>query len=280
MTEGRLVQIDDTSLFVEERGDGYPVLVLHGGPGVDHHVFAGYLDPLTDRCRLVFVDQRAHGSSPSAPEETWTLPRLAQDVIMLARALGLERYAVLGHAFGAHVALQNAVDYPGMAAQTILVGGLPSAKYLRVIERNLERLEPEEIRDRVARALERAPGIDSPEAFASYVRDVTPFLFADPEDARIPGHLERTAATIYSPAWLHRDTAGIEVEERLAEVAAPVLAVTGRFDRVHTPTGSKVIAAGVPRAELEVFERSGHLPFVEEPERFVETIANFLERYP
>ena len=53
------------------------------------------------------VDQRGQGRSDPAPERTWTLERMAQDVIMLARALGLRRYAVLGHSYGAFVALQN-----------------------------------------------------------------------------------------------------------------------------------------------------------------------------
>jgi hypothetical protein len=44
--EGELVRIDDTSLFVVERGNGYPVIVLHGGPGLDHHEFADYLGKL------------------------------------------------------------------------------------------------------------------------------------------------------------------------------------------------------------------------------------------
>ena len=53
MTEhdGRHVDIGDVRLWVVERGpaDGYPVLVLHGGPGLDHHMFGDYLDPLLHR---------------------------------------------------------------------------------------------------------------------------------------------------------------------------------------------------------------------------------------
>ncbi len=85
--DGELVRIDDTSLFVVERGSGHPVIVLHGGPGLDHHEFADYLDPLTDEFRLLLVDQRANGRSERPPESTWTLERMAQDVIMLARAM-------------------------------------------------------------------------------------------------------------------------------------------------------------------------------------------------
>ena len=123
---GRLVRIDDTSLWVAERGpqDGLPLLILHGGPGLDHHEFADYLDPLSDRgIRMVLVDQRAQGRSEPCDPTTWTLERHAQDVIMLARAMRLQRYAVLGHSYGAFVALQNAVDYPGMTAATIISCG-------------------------------------------------------------------------------------------------------------------------------------------------------------
>ena len=128
--EGRQVDLPDTSLHVVEVGtdDGYPLVVLHGGPGLDHHEFGDYLDPLASRgYRLVLVDQRSQGRSAPSPESTWTLEKMADDVVFLARALGLERYAVLGHSYGAFVALQNAVDFPGMAAQTIVSSEVPGA---------------------------------------------------------------------------------------------------------------------------------------------------------
>src|SRR5437899_3729282 len=105
-TTGRLVDIGDTRLHVVERGAGYPVILLHGGPGLDHHEFADYLDPLTDEHRLLLVDQRAQGRSAPADPATWTLGQMAADVVSLARALELPSYAVLGHSFGAFVALQ------------------------------------------------------------------------------------------------------------------------------------------------------------------------------
>ena len=158
--DGELVRIDDTSLFVVERGSGYPVIVLHGGPGLDHHEFADYLDPLTDEFRLLLVDQRANGRSERPPESTWTLERMAQDVIMLARAMHLDRYAVLGHSYGAFVALQNAVDYPGMAAQTIVSGGIPSMKFLAAVEANLNAFEPVALREQVIASWARGAGGD------------------------------------------------------------------------------------------------------------------------
>ena len=91
---GRLVEVADTKLYVEERGEpsGFPLLVFHGGPGLDHTWFGDYLDPLTEsgRYRLVLADERASGRSDrTAPYQTWTLERMAQDVSDLAASLGV-----------------------------------------------------------------------------------------------------------------------------------------------------------------------------------------------
>jgi proline-specific peptidase len=280
--EGELVRIDDTALFVVERGSGHPVIVLHGGPGLDHHEFADYLDPLTDEFRLLLVDQRANGRSERPSESTWTLERMAQDVIMLARALGLPRYGVLGHSYGAFVALQNAVDYPGMATQIIVSGGVPSMKYLEVVEQNLNAFEPVDLREQVIASWAREPDVRTEEEFAQLMADQFPFHFADPLDPRIADYLERTNDTVYSPEMLRASSAngygGIEVEDRLGEVTSPMLVLTGRHDRTCTVEASEAIASGVPNAELRIFERSGHMTFVEEPELYIATVRSFLER--
>ena len=88
MGEGRLIDVGDTKLFVNERGapDAFPLIVLHGGPGLDHHMFGDYLDPLVDdgRFRLLFVDEGCQGRSDrSAPRNTtpsrWLLTRSCGD---------------------------------------------------------------------------------------------------------------------------------------------------------------------------------------------------------
>ena len=258
------------------------MIVLHGGPGMDHHEFGDYLDPLADRHRLLLVDQRSQGRSDRTPERTWTLERMAQDVVMLARSMQLRRYAVLGHSFGAFVALQSAVDFPGMAARTIVSAGVPSMRFVRVtVERELAAFAPPELREQVVASWEREAEATTSEDVASILRDQWPFQFADPKDPRIDDYVGRTSGARYDAGVLRHfaDTGygGIEVEDRLADVVSPVLVLAGRHDRTCPPAAATAIADGVPDGRLRVFERSGHMAFVEEQEAWLREVRTFLE---
>lgn len=280
---GGLVDIGDTKLFVEERGAGYPIVILHGGPGLDHHMFGDYLDALTDTYRLVLVDQRSQGRSERAPEDTWTLPQMAADVSALAAALELGRYAVLGHSYGAFVALEHAVGFPGAAAQTIVSAGLPSVRFLSEIDRELERFEPASLRRRVMESWERERTVRTQEEAAQLWSDQLPFHFADPVDPRIEEYERRTAGIVHAPDVIRHFAAqtygGIDAEDILDRVTQPVLAIVSRHERTCPVEGSEIIAKGVPNGELVVLERSAHMSFAEETEAYVAAVRDFLDRH-
>ena len=282
---GTSVRIDDCSLWVVERGpaDGFPLIVLHGGPGLDHHEFADYLDPLCDDgVRSLLVDQRAQGRSEPTPPGTWTLERMAQDVIMLALALKLRRYAVLGHSYGAFVALQNAVDYPGQALATVVSGGVSSVRDLEGVAGALEAFEPLELREQVASSWERESSVTTPDEVGRLLHDQMPFHFRDPRDPRIAEYERRSAGAVYAPEVLRHfaiaEYGGIALQDRLVDVTQPVLVLAGRHDRVCPVGASERMAQLLPRAELHVFEGSAHMTFVEEPDRYLEVLREFLAR--
>lgn len=282
-TNEHLIDIGDTRLNVAERGEGYPLLVFHGGPGLDHHEFGDYLDALCDQFQLILVDMRAQGKSDICPESTWTLEQMAKDIVLLANALNLKKYAVLGHSFGAFVVLQNAVDFPGHAAQTIVSGGIPSARFLSVVQENLQKLEPADVREKVIASWDREARVQTQEEFAELMRDQMPFHFGNPLDLRLAEYEERTKDTMYAPAMLRHfstnDYGGIEVEDRLGNVTQPVLVCTGRLDRVCTVPAAEAMAKGLPDAELAIFENSGHMTFVEENELYLKVVREFLNEH-
>ena len=95
---------DGYRMAIEEVGAGLPLIVLHGGPGMDHTGFRPYLDPLGEDFRVLYVDERGQGRSDRTEPALLSLDVFARDVDLLAEALGLEHYALLGHSFGAIIA--------------------------------------------------------------------------------------------------------------------------------------------------------------------------------
>jgi pimeloyl-ACP methyl ester carboxylesterase len=276
-----LVDVGDTRLHVSERGAGATALiVLHGGPGLDHTEFGHYLDALGDAFRLLLVDERAQGRSDPAPPETWTLEQHARDVDALAIALGLERYAVLGHSYGAFVALQHAIDFAGRPVATIVSSGIPSARFLAHVGHELETFEPADLRDQVRSSWAREAHARMPEDVAHIISDQLPFHFADPRDPRIDDVRAAMADARFSPDVLRAAATdgygAIEVEDRLGDVTHPVLVLAGRHDRVCTAAAAEAIADGIPGARLRTFEHSAHMAFVEENAAYLTAVSEFL----
>jgi proline iminopeptidase len=283
---GRLVPVHDTHLFIVERGDAdaLPLFVLHGGPGLDHTMFGDYLDPLGARYRLVFVDGRGQGRSDrdSSPA-SWTLEQHASDVSAVAAALGVEDYAVLGHSYGAFVALQHCADAPGAAIATVVSGGSPSMRFLDEVAKGLAVFEPEELRAQVTASWEHEATVATDDECRQLLTDQLPWHFADPRDPRIAEYAAKMTHMRYSAAVLRAASLeggglSIEVEDELPHVPQPLLACTGRHDRTCVPAASERIAELVPNSQLHIFENAGHMTFVEQPEDYVRVVGDFLDR--
>ena len=283
---GRHVDIGDTRLWVEERGnpDGLALIVLHGGPGLDQTMFGAALDPLGDATRLLLVDQRAQGRSEASDPATWSLTQMAADVSALARALGAERYAVLGHSFGAMVALQHAVDFSGQPVATIVSSGVPSERYLMAfVEHNLASFEPVELREQVTSSWAREATARDADEVLEIITDQLPFHFADPRDPLIAQMAADLEQGVYSADVLRHFAAegygALDVEDQLGTVRHPVLVLVGRHDRTCSPEAGEAIAAGIPGAELGVLEGAGHMTFLEENAAYLRLVSDFLGRH-
>jgi proline iminopeptidase len=286
---GRLVEVADTKLYVDERGDpaAFPLLVFHGGPGLDHTMFADYLDPLTGdgAYRLVLVDERAGGRSErSAPPDTWTLERMAQDVSDLADGLGVrDGYATLGHSYGAFVVLQHAVDHPGEPRATIVSAGMASARWLDRVEQELAEFEPVALREQVTSSWAREAEVQTQDEADALMADQMPFHFREPQGAALAEYVRRTRGRArYAPDVIRhfavQNYGGIEVEDRLGAVTHPVLVMAGRHDRTCSVGASEQMAPQLPDSQLVVFENSAHMMFAEEQDRYVATVREFLDR--
>jgi pimeloyl-ACP methyl ester carboxylesterase len=266
---------DGGSLFVKELGDGFPLIVLHGGPGMDHTMFRPYLDPLADDFRVLYVDQRGQGRSERVDPATLSLEVFARDVSLLAEALSLDEYAVLGHSFGAIVTTWHAVNLGTATAYVISGGGDSSDKLLADVEASLQAMGEAGIP--IADSWEQEQTVETDEELKELLRVQMPFHFAGDPPA---GYGEETIGT---PGVLrHFANVGygdFDFTPDLGRVEKPTLLVVGEKDRTTTTRAARVLHHGIAGSELVVVPGAGHMSLVEAQDEYLEAVRGFLRRY-
>lgn len=278
-TYARTVTVRDESLFVDVVGGGYPLALMHGGPSADHWTLSVF-DRLADRFTLVHYDHRCNGRSAGAPVTSMTWENLTADADALRARLGFAKWAVLGHSFGGHVALEYALRYQRNLSHLVLLDTGGDSRWSREEAPRLlaERGYPAAKVDLVRRWFsgEFTPG----DYFSIFMRigDIYayhPLLGTVQALAHGAWRTKsRPEALIFAGRHLLKDWT---VMDRLGEIAVPTLVLAGRDDVLFPPRCQHELAAGIPGARLEFIERAGHNPHDERPAEVMRAVREFIE---
>jgi proline-specific peptidase len=262
-------------------GPGVPLLLLHGGPGGGHD----YLEPLGvlgDERPVVFYDQLGCGKS-DIPDDTslWTIERFVAEVDAVRKGLGLKRVHLLGQSWGGWLAIEYMLGKPKGIVSLTLASTSPSSRSFIEGARELVQKMPGDTHKTIERC-EAEGTTDSPEYQAACM------VFYQNHLCRMqpwPEPLVRSMANVFaSPVYGHmwgpneftctgnlKDWAR---EDRLAEIQAPTLITTGRYDEMVVPIG-EMMHARIPNSELRIFEESSHSAHAEEPELYAQVLRDF-----
>jgi len=274
-----LLPVRDTQLFCDVIGNGQSILAFHGGLGLDHQYLRPWLDPLSDSARIVFFDLRGHGQSGG--RDTLSVAdhaTLCADADCLRDQLTSDPVVIFGHSYGGFLALEYALRYPQHVAGLVLCSTSASAAHAAIaVELAASRGMPTALAE-LQRTL--AKPVDSDADFAESWRTVLPLYFHTDDPKRTAAAFAGTifSAEGYNRAFFHW-LAGFDVRDRLSEIEAPALVLSGTDDWIMSPElAGNQLAQGLPHGELVVFERSGHFPFIEETERFTAVMRRWLEK--
>ena len=271
-----LAPLGDTSLWIRRRGHGPLLLTVHGGLGFDHTSFVPWLDPLAAGHTLVHADLRGNGRSPRPAPDAWAAIDHATwvaDLDRLRASLGHDRLVLLGHSYGAFLALDYALAHPDRLAGLILCGAAPSFTHVDRVAANAV-ARGGDLGVAFLQAL--AAPIPDDATFATLFPPFLPLYFHEPARAR--GFF---ADTRFSAAALNRSLGQLvatwDVTARLPEITAPTLVLVGDDDFItpRDPCADRLLA-GLPRASLAVLPGAGHFPFAETPEPFLAAVDAFL----
>jgi len=250
---------------------------LHAGPGLDGSIFFPWLTPLADRFTLIAPDMRGHGLSTGGDPAGWSIQRLAADVTALTVALELDDFALLGHSFGAVVALGHAIYESRPSSRLVLSCGVAHDGVYDQLEDSISTFEPAALRERIAAAFEAESHVFTLGDCHAVWSAQLPFFLGDPGGPLRAELGERWREVRYSTeAIKHPDWGAFDVRSRLGELARPVLVIAGEHDRITPPWAARELATPIPDARLEVIAGAGHFPFAERPEEYVRLVDGWL----
>jgi len=274
----------DARIFYEVKGTGDLILVIHGGPGLDHRYLRPGLDVLGAHHALVYFDQRGTGRSEvDVGPGTITVEGFVADLEAVRRALGHARVHVLAHSFGSQIALAYARTHPTRVRSLVLLNPVdPGVRFGAETQRR--RAEARTPGDAAALAelttSERYEARD-PATLEEVFRVAFRPAMRDPDRVRELdlSQSERTAANGQDVARLLGSAlSGASGWARLGDVAVPTLVVHGRYD-LPPVAMSEALVRAIPHATLEILE-TGHFPYVEDPEGLAAVVTRFLSGLP
>ena len=127
----------DISLYYEEKGSGFPLIMLHGN-GEEHGYFEHQTDCFAENYRVIAIDTRGHGRSPRGEGE-FSIKRFADDLYGFMTEHGIEKAHILGFSDGGNIAITFALKHPKMIEKLIVDGAnLYPAGVKRRIQRPIE----------------------------------------------------------------------------------------------------------------------------------------------
>jgi L-proline amide hydrolase len=267
-----------------------PLVVLHGGPGAVHD----YLLSLSDLARVgravVFYDQLGNGRSTHFPDrgaDFWTVELFVCELHNLVDSLGIrDRHHVLGQSWGGFLAQEYALTRPAGLRSLVLADTAASFPEFVAAANELRADLPPEVEAALRRHEEAGTTEDPAYAEACqvfYQRHVCRLDPWPPELVEAFAWIERDPTvyhTMNGPSEFHvigsiRDW---QAKDRLASIDVPTLLVSGRHDEA-TPALQETLRDGIRDAEWVLFDHSSHTPHLEERERYMHVVGEWLARH-
>jgi proline iminopeptidase len=277
------VQRPEVQLGYETFGNksaAVPVIVVNGGPGLSHaYLMVNDLWQRVAAHRLVVLyDQRGTGASKKlkagAPQ---SMDAQVADLDAIRATLALDKVAVVGDSYGGMIAMAYGAAHPEHVARLVLSdSAAPSWKALVHVLPDVFP-DQEEKGELEAKRLSSDPAAAAQAGLVNHMR----MIFYSPE--RRDAYLAHMGDLGFVPAVsqaVQQATAELDMSAKLAEFRFPTLIITGRYDMNVAPLTAWRMAHAIAGAQLVFFEKSGHLPSYEEPDKYLEVLEAFLNGTP
>ncbi|MDA1016700.1 MAG: proline iminopeptidase-family hydrolase [Planctomycetota bacterium] len=263
-------------------GNATPLLVLHGGPGIPSD-YLSRLSKLSDERPVVFYDQLGCGKSDRPTDKSlWKTERFVEELATVRQKLNLEEVHILGHSWGTMLATDYMLTKPSGVRS--LIFSSPSISIPRWLDdANKFRAQLPADVQAVLKKHEDAGTTDSEEyqnAVTEYYKLHVCRIFPFPPE--MESALKNAGMDVYLTMWGPSEFFGIgnlkdyDRSSRLKEITVPVMFTAGHYDEA-TPETAGFYQSQIPGSSLVIFENSSHMAMLEETDRFIQVVRDFLK---
>ncbi len=257
-------------IFVKEIGTGPALVFVHGGPGDNHMNFMPYAASLAQDFRVILYDQNDAGKSKSAKPGAHTADREVETLEFLRKELGLEKLSIVAHSWGTILAQFYALKYPQNVERLLLMAsiGTSFSNYMQFAQNLQQKFTPEDIQ-RMQQAAQK-PDFTPKDHLEIYL----PYYFHDPKN------IAKMSATEIN-FGVNREIIG-DISQRFNFTAKgesfsfPIMVLQGASDLL-TINDLKPVFSNYPNVQFTEADKSGHWPFVEQPELTTSVIKKFFK---
>jgi proline iminopeptidase len=275
--------INGTQLYCKSIGTGVPLVILHGGPGLDHSYLLPQMATLADTYELIFFDQRGCGKSSVRLDSTaMTLDALVEDIDRVRDAYNLNTINLMGHSWGGLLAMFYAIKHGDRLNSLILVNSTPPTSELQAASYRLfaQRRSREDSLEQAALMETEGFKRRDPAAMEKFFR----ILFRASFRYRF---MSDTLTLKFPPDYAARSTLIANLAKdphlktynllsQLETITCPVLIIGSDYDIVP-PESNELIHAHIKGSRYVVMKNCGHFPFIEAPTQFFPAVRSFLE---
>jgi proline iminopeptidase len=257
-------------------GSATPVIVANGGPGLSHiYMMQNDAWPRIARHRqVIFYDQRGTGKSKRVnPDASWGMDAQVADMEAVRAKFGFPKFDLVGDSYGGLLAMAYAAAHPEHVERLILSDSAAPAW------KDIVRVLPDVFPDVLEQIATREKNSTPADAADQRIRDHFLMLFYSEanRDAYLAGVKDLESVPQVSAA-VQKATRTLDLTPELPRFKFPTMVITGRYDMNVTPLTAWNIYKAIPGAKFVVFEKSGHLPSYEEPDRYVQVVDAFLSQ--
>jgi proline iminopeptidase len=283
-TTSETVEINGVKHFIKKIGEGEPLIVLHGGPGLFHDYLVPHFQNLAKDYQIIFYDQRGCGKT-EFPQDTSSIniETYVEDLETIRNHLKLDKFNLVGHSWGSLLALVYAKKYPDNLNRLILISPAPgNSTYFDETFSNMQQKRTEddtkvlvqtmmssEFEKREEKAFKKAILLGDKVNLvdqSSIDKLYEPMIFNEVSASNL----------MLVNSLLERTYFNLNVLDNIDVISCPTLIIVGNLDNVPF-TSTQSIQENIKGSKLDIIKKSCHYPFYEAPKEFNHSIKNFLD---